>query len=116
MEASDKPVEARPKRTRRSFTPQFKARLIALASEPGASVAKVAMEHQINANQLRRWMTLAQVGQAAQPMVPVSMAITSPGNTAATLVTAEVITPQATLRILGNWDPFAVALLMKSLA
>ena len=44
-------MDATIKRTRRSFSREFKAEFVALALEPDASVAQIAMDHQINANQ-----------------------------------------------------------------
>ena len=42
-------------RTRRSYSPQFKAHLVDVCERPGASVAALAREHGINANILHRW-------------------------------------------------------------
>jgi transposase len=39
---------------------EAKQRLVAAASAPGASVAKVAREHGLNANQLHAWIRLAR--------------------------------------------------------
>lgn len=44
---------------KRVFSTAFKAWLVAQAGRPGVSVAALAMRHEINANQLRRWMRLA---------------------------------------------------------
>jgi transposase-like protein len=38
---------------------EAKQRLVAAASEPGASVAKLAREHGLNANQLHSWIRMA---------------------------------------------------------
>jgi transposase len=44
------------KRTRvRAYPPEFKARLVAESQQPGASVAKVALAHGLNANMLHTW-------------------------------------------------------------
>lgn len=44
------------KRTRvRAYPAEFKARLVAEAERPGASVAKVALAHGLNANMLHTW-------------------------------------------------------------
>ncbi|WP_087747901.1 transposase [Acidovorax sp. T1] len=43
-------------RTRRTYTPQFKAELIAACKQPGASIAATAREHGMNANVLHRWL------------------------------------------------------------
>ena len=45
-----------PRRTRRTYSEEFKRSLIDACGEPGASVAGVALANGINANQLRRWM------------------------------------------------------------
>jgi len=46
--------------TRRRHSPDLKASVIAQCEEPGASVAKVAMSHGINANVVHRWRQLAR--------------------------------------------------------
>ena len=61
---------------KRVFSTAFKAWLVAQASLPGVSVAALAMHHEINANQLRRWMRLEHpVRPARTPAVlPVVLA------------------------------------------
>ncbi|WP_374439006.1 transposase [Inhella sp.] len=51
--------------TRRQYSAATKAQVMAQCDEPGASVAKVAMAHGINANVVHRWRQLAREGQAA---------------------------------------------------
>ena len=41
---------------RRTFTAEFKHQLIQQCQQPDTSVAKVAMQHQINANLLHKWI------------------------------------------------------------
>jgi transposase len=41
---------------RRTFTLQYKLDLVRECSEPGVSVAAIAMAHRINANLVRRWI------------------------------------------------------------
>ena len=50
-------------RTRRTYTPQFKAELIAACQQPGTSIAATAREHGINANVLHRWLREHRLGQ-----------------------------------------------------
>jgi len=50
---------------KRMFASAFKAWLVEEAGRPGASVAGLAMRHEVNANQLRRWMRLQQQEQAS---------------------------------------------------
>ena len=49
------------KRVRRSYSPALKAQILAECATPGASVAKVAMSHGINANVVHTWRRLAHV-------------------------------------------------------
>lgn len=49
-----------PLRRRRTHSKAFKARVIAQCQEPGASIAAVAMAHQINDNLLRTWLRKAE--------------------------------------------------------
>jgi len=50
--------------TRRRYSAGMKAQVVAECDEPGASVAKVAMAHGINANVVHRWRQLAREGKA----------------------------------------------------
>lgn len=50
--------------TRRRYSTTMKAQVVAACNEPGASVAKVAMAHGINANVVHRWRQLARQGKA----------------------------------------------------
>ena len=49
---------------RRRYSAELKAEVLAQCDAPGASVAKVAMSHGINANVVHRWRQLARVGGA----------------------------------------------------
>jgi len=70
-----------PERSRRRsrYSPELKAEILAECCAPGASVAKVAMSHGINANILHGWRKLARQGGAAvdvvqRDFVPVAIA------------------------------------------
>ncbi len=43
---------------RRTFSNEFKLQMVKLASQPGASVARIAREHDINDNLLLKWLWL----------------------------------------------------------
>jgi len=49
-------------RTRRVYSAQFKAQLIATCQQPGASIAATAREHGMNANVLHRWLKEHRLG------------------------------------------------------
>jgi transposase len=44
-----------PRRSHRTYTPEFKAQLVAACQQPGASIAALAGQHGMNANVLHRW-------------------------------------------------------------
>ena len=81
---------------RRSYTLQYKRAVVRECSEPGVSVAAIAMAHRINANLVRRWIVRHRRGltaTAVEPrarMLPVIMeaATSAPGAQADDLVDA----------------------------
>lgn len=58
---------------KRVFSTAFKAWLVAQAARPGVSASALAMRHEINANQLRRWMRLEHLAQP--PRAPVVLPV-----------------------------------------
>lgn len=44
------------RRTHRTYTPEFKAQLVAACQQPGTSIAALAGQHGMNANVLHRWL------------------------------------------------------------
>lgn len=76
MMASDKTV------TRRRYSNESKAQVVAECDVPGASVAKVAMSHGINANIVHRWLreqTPSALSVQSQAFVPVTLNDSAPG-------------------------------------
>ena len=47
-------------RTRRTHPTALKAKILAACAEPGASIARIALDHGINANVVHRWRRLAE--------------------------------------------------------
>jgi transposase len=58
------------KRIRRDHSPEMKARVLAECAVPGASVAKIAMAHGINANLVHTWRKLVR----EEPLKPAETA------------------------------------------
>ena len=71
----DTKEQAKP-RTRRRHDEELKRQVLAQCSAPGASVAKVAMAHGLNANLVHKWRRQADDGrEVASPVfVPVAVA------------------------------------------
>ena len=72
-------MEPERSRKRRRYSSELKAEILAECNAPGASVAKVAMSHGINANILHGWRKLGRQGGAAidvvqRDFVPVAIA------------------------------------------
>ena len=59
-ELTGQTVERLMRNSKRIFTSAFKAWLVEQAGKPATSVAGLALRHGVNANQLRRWMRLAE--------------------------------------------------------
>ncbi|WP_022979679.1 transposase [Ideonella sp. B508-1] len=68
------------KRIRRNHTPELKAQIIAECEVPGASVAKVAMAHGINANIVHGWRKLAREQGVAQVVGPAFVPLAIPAS------------------------------------
>jgi transposase-like protein len=64
-------------RSRRTYSPVFKAQLVAACRIPGMSVASVARNHGINHNILHRW--LRELSDCGQPLMQSAVELTPPG-------------------------------------
>lgn len=105
------------KRVRRNHSPELKARVLAECDAPGASVAKVAMAHGINANIVHGWRKLArQAMQAATVPAFVPVRIEPPAPTSAPAgshcidielrrgaLSVRIAWPLPAVAELGNW-------------
>jgi len=67
---ADRPVR------RRRHSQAFKAEAVAACSQPGVSIAAVALRYQLNANLLRRWV--AEREQRGAPAQAQAMAVSAP--------------------------------------
>ena len=66
---------------RRSYSAQFRAQVLEQCAPPGASVAKVALSHGINANIVHRWRREARDSAGSvnvREFVPVSVSVSAP--------------------------------------
>lgn len=69
-------------RGRHTYLPEFKHWIVEQARLPGVSLAGLAMSHQVNANQLRRWVQLhgrhRAEPAAATSLLPVTIVVPQP--------------------------------------
>jgi transposase len=113
-------IQRAPRGKYRRHSPEFKRRLVALTVEPGASVARIAREHGVNANQVFSWRKLFE-GALPEPDVSTQEAALLPVVVAAP-ATAPVPVPEqpntgtitleigrVRLRIDGQVDPSTLA-------
>lgn len=73
------------KRIRRNHTPALKARIVAECEAAGASVARVALAHGINANIVHCWRKLARQTREVASHAPVATPVAAPAFVALTM-------------------------------
>lgn len=110
---------------KRVFATAFKVWLVGQASRPGVSVAALAMRHEINANQLRRWMRLEHLSPAprAPAVLPVVVATQAreveraavPVRAAADGVPIEIAVAGAVVRVHQGADAAALRMVLQAL-
>ena len=73
--------------SRRNYSAQFRALVLEQCAPPGASVAKVALSHGMNANVVHRWRREARDSAGSvspgcmREFVPVSVSVSAPALT-----------------------------------
>ena len=96
------PSQTASRKTRRSYTKEFKARVVSECQADGKSIAQVALEHQINANLIHKWRGQIE-GTSCQPMVPVVLN-TSIADKPDSSSRIEVVLGSAMIRFYGAVD------------
>jgi transposase-like protein len=81
----------KPTRRRRRYSPEFKARVVAACQESGVSVARVALEHGLNDNMVRRWIKAASPRPLTVKPDFVPLALPAPPTAAPATVAEDVI-------------------------
>jgi transposase len=117
-----------PRQRRRRYDKAFKEAIVDKTLAPGASVARIAREHDINANQLFKWrrqyLTEGRARSANSPAALVPVTVLSEGldnsappssepGSAAGLI--EILFAGGTVRIQGVVEPQALQLVLSSL-
>ncbi|WP_268798742.1 IS66-like element accessory protein TnpA [Pseudomonas huanghezhanensis] len=96
--------------TRRSYSKSFKAQVIQECSQPGASIASIALSHKLNKNLVHKWIRLqSQKRTALQPAffpLPVPLAGASL-HSASSNICLEIQHPRGTVKV--NWPTESAA-------
>ena len=103
------------------YSAQAKAELVRRCSQPGVSVAAMALAHGLNANLLRKWITLAERRGTRRSalLLPVQTRrapeAAAPGGAAST-GHVELVLPGGTIRLCGRVEAATLALAIDCLA
>jgi transposase len=133
-------TQARIRQTRRRWPIEQKRRIVEATFTPGVSIAQVAREYGVNANQLHSWRRLHQAGRlgAQSPqatLLPVRVVAESAGTVPAMVTSLDperiqraakprrgrtpslmqVDTPRGRLHIQGAADPWTLRIVLESL-
>lgn len=111
--------EPKPRAKRRRFDQAWKRDVVEQALQPGASIAKIARDHDLNTNQLFKWCrqhegALASV-KAAAPMLPVVID-EKEGSTSAAETCLIVKLARGSLRFEGPVDLDVLRTLVQALS
>lgn len=95
---------------RRSYSKSFKAQIIRECSQPGASIANIALSHSLNANLVHKWIRVqTQKNTELQPaFIPLPMQLTGANSQAASSnICVEIQHPRGTVKV--NWPTESAA-------
>ena len=75
---------------RRFYSPELKLQVVGACSQPGASIAGVALKHGINANIVHRWLREHSQGTVNRPQTFVPVTLNAASEPAAPQPTADI--------------------------
>jgi transposase len=123
--ASSSPTPESASGKRQRWTIKQKRQIVEETLVPGASVARVARSHGVNANQVFYWRKQHLAGRlgSSSPALKLLPVTVDPSPSAAPIVPAERPSPgaihiklgQAQIRIEGNADPILVRMVLDAL-
>jgi len=126
MTAPVTPSKTLPERKRQHRSPELKRQIVEQTLAPGASVARVARAHGVNANQVFAWRRqyregLLEAGKGGRrELLAVQVAGSPPPSSEVPVFsscsgTILIELPQGQLRVTGVVDPEALRLVLKEL-
>jgi transposase-like protein len=114
-------VERTNARGRHAYCATFKTWIVEQAMQPGMSMAGLAMRNQVNANQLRRWVTLLRQGggdvASAVKLLPVTIAAHGvlPTTTRSTGAAVEIELAGGVVRVRDDVTPATLRMVLEAL-
>jgi transposase len=119
-------VDEKANRKRRSYSVEWKRRVVLKTLLPGASVSRVAQAHGVNTNQVFSWRRLHERGllagreQSGTRFLPVAISDPTPLPASAAMRNASsgiihIELPKARLRIEGGVDPASLRIALECL-
>jgi len=91
--------------TRRRHDDDLKRQVLEECSQPGASVARIALAHGLNANLVHRWRRLASDGPATRTVAPTFMPLTIERPTPADI---RIELQRGPVSVVVNWTTSAM--------
>ncbi|PPS23372.1 transposase [Pseudomonas amygdali pv. morsprunorum] len=88
--------------TRRSYSKSFKTKVIQECAQPGASIASVALSHNLNASLVHKWIRLqSQKSTALQPaFIPLPVPVAGASlYSASSNICVEIQHPSGTVKV-----------------
>ena len=95
-----------PARSRRFYSPEVKLQVVSACTQPGASIAGVALQHRINANIVHRWLREHSQGTLitqAQTFVPVTLSAATEPATVQPTADIRIEVKRANATIVVHW-------------
>ena len=105
---------------RRSYPKSFKAQVVEECSQPGASVAGVALSPGLNANLVHKWIRRQQAQLPAVPssFIPIPLVPSLPATPSAADMAIQIVIPHRVGKLSGQWpgnDPEGCARFLREL-
>jgi len=105
---------------RRSYPKSFKAQVVDECTQPGASVAGVALSHGLNANLVHKWIRRQQAQLPAVPsgFIPIPLVPSLPATPSAADMAIQIAIPHRADKLSVQWpgnDPEGCARFLREL-
>jgi len=108
------PKDTPNRKTRRSYTKEFKTQIVAQCNHGEKSIAQLSLDHQINANLIHKWCRQFKESNCRQRMIPVTLDAATSGC-ADLGGRIEVVYGAVTVRFYGSVDQHSAQAVLSAL-